>query len=87
MELDSSTPQTYWSLGYVYLMRKEFELAEKAVAQALDIAPNFADGCGLLALQQGINTPPILSVFCLCLRYSTVRQIFLLGLYDCHEDR
>ncbi len=50
VELDSSSPQTYWSLGYVYLMRKEFELAEKAVAQALEISPNFADGYGLLAL-------------------------------------
>jgi TolB-like protein/DNA-binding winged helix-turn-helix (wHTH) protein/Tfp pilus assembly protein PilF len=50
VELDSSTPQTYWSLGYVHMMRKEFELAEKAAARALDIAPNFADGYGLLAL-------------------------------------
>jgi len=50
VELDSSTPQTYWSLGYVHMMRKEFELAEKAAAGALDIAPNFADGYGLLAL-------------------------------------
>jgi TolB-like protein/DNA-binding winged helix-turn-helix (wHTH) protein/Tfp pilus assembly protein PilF len=50
VELDSSTPQTYWSLGYVHMMRKEFALAEKAVAQALEISPNFADGYGLLAL-------------------------------------
>jgi len=50
VQLDSSTPQTYWSLGYVHMMRKEFELAEKAVARALEIAPNFADGYGLLAL-------------------------------------
>jgi len=50
VELDSSIPQTYWSLGYVHTMRKEFAQAEAAVQKALDIAPNFADGYGLLAL-------------------------------------
>lgn len=50
VELDSSTPQTYWALGYVHLMRKEYELAEAAVSQGLSIAPNYADGYGLLAL-------------------------------------
>jgi TolB-like protein/DNA-binding winged helix-turn-helix (wHTH) protein/Tfp pilus assembly protein PilF len=49
-ELDKSVPQTYWSLGYVRLMRQEFDLAEQAVAQSLQVAPNFADGYGLLAL-------------------------------------
>jgi TolB-like protein/DNA-binding winged helix-turn-helix (wHTH) protein/Tfp pilus assembly protein PilF len=48
--LDSTIPQTYWALGYVYLMRKEFDKAEKAVAQAINIAPSYADGYGLLAL-------------------------------------
>ncbi len=48
--LNSSIPQTYWALGYVYLMRKEFDKAEKAVAQAINIAPSYADGYGLLAL-------------------------------------
>jgi len=48
--LDSSSPQTYWSLGYVYLMRKEFDKAEQAVTQAISIAPSYADGYGLLAL-------------------------------------
>lgn len=50
VELDSSIPQTYWSLGYVYLMRKEFDKAEKAATQAINIAPSYADGYGLLAL-------------------------------------
>jgi TolB-like protein/DNA-binding winged helix-turn-helix (wHTH) protein len=50
VELDSSIPQTSWSLGYVHLMRKEFAQAEAAVEQALEIAPNYADGYGLLAL-------------------------------------
>ena len=47
---DDSTPQTWWALGYVYLMRKEFDQAEKAAAQAINVAPNYADGYGLLAL-------------------------------------
>lgn len=48
--LDDSTPQTYWALGFVHLMRKEYEAAEKAAIQAVTIAPNYADGYGLLAL-------------------------------------
>jgi TolB-like protein/tetratricopeptide (TPR) repeat protein len=48
--LDDSTPQTYWALSFVYLMRKEYGNAEKVVTQALSIAPNYADGYGLLAL-------------------------------------
>jgi TolB-like protein/DNA-binding winged helix-turn-helix (wHTH) protein len=48
--LDDSTPQTHWALSFVYLMRKEYENAEKVVTQALSIAPNYADGYGLLAL-------------------------------------
>ena len=50
VELDASIPQTFWSLGYVHLMRKEFALAEQAVETSLSIAPNYADGFGLLAL-------------------------------------
>jgi len=48
--LDDSIPQTYWALGYVHLIRKEFDKAEKAVLQAISIAPSYADGYGLLAL-------------------------------------
>lgn len=48
--LDDTTPQTYWALSFVYLMRKEYNNAEKAVTQAITIAPNYADGYGLLAL-------------------------------------
>lgn len=50
VELDDSTPQTYWALSFVYLVRKEYDNAEKAVIQAINIAPNYADGYGLLAL-------------------------------------
>jgi len=48
--LDSSIPQTYWVLGYVHLMRKELEAAGNVVFKAITIAPNYADGYGLLAL-------------------------------------
>ena len=47
---DASIPQTYWALGYVHLMRRELAEAESAVSRALSIAPNYADGHGLLAL-------------------------------------
>ena len=47
---DDATPQTYWALGFVYLWRKEYENAENAVTQAINIAPNYADGYGLLSL-------------------------------------
>lgn len=47
--LDRSSPQVYWSLGYVYLFRKEFKEAAAAVEQAIALSPNYADGYGLLA--------------------------------------
>ena len=50
VSLDDTTPQTYFSLGLVYLTRKEYENAEKATIQAVKIAPNYADGYILLAL-------------------------------------
>jgi len=50
VELDDSIPQTHWSLGFVRLMRREYQQAERAVEQALLLAPNYADGYGLLAL-------------------------------------
>jgi TolB-like protein/DNA-binding winged helix-turn-helix (wHTH) protein/Flp pilus assembly protein TadD len=49
VELDSSVPQTHWSLGYVHFMRKEYVEAEAAANQSVAIAPNYADGYGLLA--------------------------------------
>lgn len=50
IKLNRSIPQTYWSLGYVYFMRKEHDKAEQAATMSVEIAPNFADGYGLLAL-------------------------------------
>lgn len=48
--LDRRTPQTYWVLGYVYMMCKDLDAAERAVKKAIAISPNYADGYGLLAL-------------------------------------
>jgi tetratricopeptide (TPR) repeat protein len=48
--LDEAIPQTHWALGYVYLMRKELEQAESAAIRSIAVAPNYADGYGLLAL-------------------------------------
>ncbi len=50
VDLEHSIPQTYWALGFVHLMRKEYKLAEAAASQAVTLAPNYADGYGLLAL-------------------------------------
>jgi adenylate cyclase len=43
-------PQTFWALGFVHMIRKEYTQAEKAVEKAINVAPNYADGYGLLAL-------------------------------------
>ncbi len=48
--LDDSAPQTYWALGFVYLAHKEYDNAVRAAQQSISIAPNYADGYGLLAL-------------------------------------
>jgi len=50
VQLADSIPQTYWALGFVHLMRKEYKLAEAAATEAVTVAPNYADGYGLLAL-------------------------------------
>ncbi|MDH5600921.1 MAG: winged helix-turn-helix domain-containing protein [Gammaproteobacteria bacterium] len=50
VSLDNSTPQTYWALSFIYLTRKEYDKAEKAITEAIRIAPNYADGYGLHAL-------------------------------------
>lgn len=51
--LDDATPQTYWALGFVYLWHKEYDKAENAALQSINIAPNYADGYGLLSLING----------------------------------
>lgn len=47
--LDQSSPHVYWSLGYVYLFRKQFKEAATEVEHAIALSPNYADGYGLLA--------------------------------------
>jgi TolB-like protein/DNA-binding winged helix-turn-helix (wHTH) protein/tetratricopeptide (TPR) repeat protein len=48
--LNGAVPQTHWALGFVHFMRQEFDLAGEAVAQAIAVAPSYADAYGLLAL-------------------------------------
>ena len=47
--LDRSSPQVYWALGYVYLNSEQYDDASSAAKQAVELAPNYADGFGLLA--------------------------------------
>lgn len=50
VELDSSIPHTFWVLGYIHMIRKEYERAEQAVMRSIEVSPNFADGYGMLSL-------------------------------------
>jgi TolB-like protein/DNA-binding winged helix-turn-helix (wHTH) protein len=56
--LDDSAPQTWWALGFVYLAHKDFTLAETAAMKSVEVAPNYADGYGLLALINGFVGKP-----------------------------
>lgn len=47
--LDATSPQVYWSLGFVSLFHKRYAEAAAAVQRAVTLAPNYADGYGLLA--------------------------------------
>lgn len=48
--LDDQSPQAHWALGYVHLRRKEYQEATEAAERATTLAPNYADGYGLMAL-------------------------------------
>ena len=50
VNVDNTLPQAYWALGFVHLYRNEFKQAAIAVKKAINIAPSYADGYGLLAL-------------------------------------
>jgi adenylate cyclase len=50
IDIDPESPQILWALGYVNLYRKAYSEALDAVNRAIELAPNFADGYGLLAL-------------------------------------
>ena len=50
VELDPDSPQTYWALGFVQLARKDYKNARDAAEKSIEVAPNYADGYGLLGL-------------------------------------
>lgn len=56
--IDDSIPQTYWALGWAHLIRKEYASAEQAATKSIAIAPNYADGYGLLALIDNYEGKP-----------------------------
>ena len=50
VSLDPTSPHAYWALGFTHLFRKEYDQAEAAAKKAIQYAPNYADGYGLLSL-------------------------------------
>ena len=56
--LNDAVPQTYWALGYVHLMRREHAQADRAATRAIEVAPSYADGYGLLALIKNALAEP-----------------------------
>jgi TolB-like protein/DNA-binding winged helix-turn-helix (wHTH) protein/Tfp pilus assembly protein PilF len=50
VELDQGSPQAHWALGYTLLYSQRPHKAVVAAERALELAPNYADGYGLLAL-------------------------------------
>ena len=92
--IDDSIPQTYWALGWAYLHRKEFAKAEQATKKSIDIAPNYADGYGLLALIYNHEGKPQLAIkniqkgmrlnpyYTWDYPYNLGRAYYVLGQYD-----
>jgi TolB-like protein/DNA-binding winged helix-turn-helix (wHTH) protein/Flp pilus assembly protein TadD len=58
VELDQSTPQIYWALSFVHLFRREYEEAEEAALQSVNLSPNYADGYGILAFVSNWRDKP-----------------------------
>jgi adenylate cyclase len=50
VSIDSKSPQVQWSLGFVYLYRRQLDEAVKAIERAVLLSPSYADGYALLAL-------------------------------------
>ena len=50
VEIDSSIPQVLWANSFIHMYRAEFDKAIAAAEKMLKLAPNYADGYGLLAL-------------------------------------
>jgi adenylate cyclase len=55
VRLDNSSPQVYWAQGYVYLMLGKQHEAAEAAQRSTEIAPNYADGLGLLSLIENVQ--------------------------------
>ena len=49
-EMDPSSHQVQWSLGYIHMYRREFQKSEAASIRAIELSPSYADGYSLLAL-------------------------------------
>ncbi len=49
VSIDPASPQAEWSLGFVRLVRREFEQAAEAVERAVVLSPSYADGWALLS--------------------------------------
>ena len=49
VDLNKTNPQIFWSLAYVHLHRLEYDEAEVAAKESIQLSPNFADGYALLA--------------------------------------
>lgn len=58
VELDDSSPEVLWSLGYVYLFKLQYQQATEALERAIRLAPSYADGYGLLALINNVSGAP-----------------------------
>ena len=50
VEIEPTSPQTQWVLGFIYMAKGEFARAAEVVERSVALSPNFADGYGLLAL-------------------------------------
>jgi adenylate cyclase len=50
VSIDASSPHAQWALAYIYMRNQQFDEAIAALEKAISIAPNYADGYGLLAL-------------------------------------
>ena len=48
-EINTDIPETYWTLAYVHLQRREHQQALKHLESSLKLYPSFADGYALMA--------------------------------------
>lgn len=58
VQLDPASPQTHWALGFVRLARREYSDARTAAEKSIEVAPNYADGYGLLGIISANQNEP-----------------------------